>query len=142
MNTRKKAHLARDDDKYSHTNAKDKEQDQKEGAEDSQDIGSDGTAQTTRSKRGRTQMNKLVVQRIHGVKQSVKFNEYGQPVGEKASELQSFIGVLAREKVNINYNSWKQVPNEVKNMIWESVNVSNMILSYVMHFFLFFYLFT
>ena len=87
-------------------------------------------------------MNKLVVQRVQGVKQSVKFNEYGQPVGQKASELQSFIGVLAREKVNINYHSWKQVPNEVKNMIWESVNVSNMKLSYVMHFFLFCYLYT
>ncbi|XP_042373414.1 uncharacterized protein LOC121967329 [Zingiber officinale] len=87
-------------------------------------AGSNGTTHTTRSKRVRTQMNKLVVQRVQGVKQSVKFNEYGQPVGQKASELQSFIGVLARKKVNINYHSWKQVPNEVKNMIWESVNLT------------------
>ncbi|XP_074573663.1 uncharacterized protein LOC141830081 [Curcuma longa] len=93
-------------------------------AEDSQEVGSKGMTQTTRSKRGRTQMNKLAVQRVQGVKQSVRFNEYGQPVGQKASELQSFIGVLAREKVNINYHSWKQVPDEVKNMIWESVNLT------------------
>ncbi|XP_042397150.1 uncharacterized protein LOC121987418 [Zingiber officinale] len=38
--------------------------------------------------------------------------------------MQSYIGILAREKVRISYKSWKQVPSGVKDLIWESVNLS------------------
>ncbi|XP_073017558.1 uncharacterized protein [Primulina eburnea] len=38
--------------------------------------------------------------------------------------MQSYIGVLVREKVKISYQTWKMVPNDVKDLIWESVNLT------------------
>ena len=80
--------------------------------------------ETTRTSRGRTRLDKLVRQRAHGIRKDIKFNKFGQPIGDFASEMQSYIGILAQEKVRISYKSWKQVPSGVKDLIWESVNVS------------------
>lgn len=80
--------------------------------------------QSTRSTRGKVQLNKLFKRRARGIVQEVEFNKHGQPVGPVASEMQSYIGLLARKEVKISYKSWKQVPQEVKDNIWESVNLS------------------
>ncbi|XP_042455051.1 uncharacterized protein LOC122039416 [Zingiber officinale] len=73
--------------------------------------------------RGRTHLDKLAKQRIQGVRKDVAFNKLGQPIGEAAIAMQSYIGVLAREKVQISYKTWKYVPSDVKELIWESVNL-------------------
>ncbi|XP_073133553.1 uncharacterized protein [Henckelia pumila] len=80
--------------------------------------------ESTRTCRGRTHLDKLVRQRVHGIRKDVKFNKIGQPIGEFAGEMQSYIGVLVREKIKISYKTWKQVPNDVKELIWESVNLT------------------
>ena len=82
--------------------------------------------ETTRTSRGRTHLDKLTKQRVQGIRKEVRFNKLGQPVGGAAIAMQSYIGLLAREKVKISYKTWKQVPNEVKELIWESVNVSKL----------------
>lgn len=74
--------------------------------------------------RGITHMDRLVVQRGKGLKKDIRFNKNGVPIGSDAAEMKSYIGVLARGKVNINYKSWKHVPKQIKELIWESVNVS------------------
>lgn len=73
--------------------------------------------ETTRTYRGRTHMDKLARQRVQGIRKDVTFNKLGQPIGEAAVAMQSYIGVLAREKVRISYKNWKQVPSEVKELI-------------------------
>ncbi|XP_073147304.1 uncharacterized protein [Henckelia pumila] len=78
----------------------------------------------TRSSRGRTRLDKVIRQRVQGVRKDVMFNKIGQPIGEFAVEMQSFIGVLAREKIKISYKTWKQVPSDVKELIWESINLT------------------
>ncbi|XP_042432737.1 uncharacterized protein LOC122019324 [Zingiber officinale] len=80
--------------------------------------------ETTRTSRGRTHLDKLTKQRVQGIRKEVRFNKLGQPVGGAAIAMQSYIGLLAREKVKISYKTWKQVPNEVKELIWESVNLT------------------
>ncbi|XP_073124125.1 uncharacterized protein [Henckelia pumila] len=80
--------------------------------------------ETTRTSRGRTRLDKLVWQRVQGIRKDVRFNKIGQPIGEFAGEMQSYIGVLAREKIKISYKTWKQVPSDVKESIWESVNLT------------------
>ncbi|XP_073284694.1 uncharacterized protein [Primulina huaijiensis] len=55
--------------------------------------------ETTISSRGRTRLDRLVRQRVHGIRKNVRFNKLGQPVGEFAGEMQSYIGVLLRKKV-------------------------------------------
>ncbi|XP_073311198.1 uncharacterized protein [Primulina huaijiensis] len=86
-------------------------------------LGSTDT-ETTRTSRGRTHLDKLSRQRVQGIRKEVRFNLLGQPVGEAAAQMQSYIGVLAREKIKITYKTWKQVPSEVKELIWESVNLT------------------
>ncbi|XP_019158302.1 PREDICTED: uncharacterized protein LOC109155026 isoform X2 [Ipomoea nil] len=79
---------------------------------------------STRSTRGRTQMHKLDMQRVQGVKKEVQFNALVQPIGKSATELQSYIHVLAREKVKLNFKTWKHVPQDIKDKIWNAVNLS------------------
>ncbi|XP_073051647.1 uncharacterized protein [Primulina eburnea] len=38
--------------------------------------------------------------------------------------MQSYIGVLSREKIRISYKNWKRVPTDVKELIWESFNLT------------------
>ncbi|XP_073123545.1 uncharacterized protein [Henckelia pumila] len=84
------------------------------------------TTDTKRKKtsRGRTHLDKLARRRVQGIRKMVRLNKLGQPVGDVAAEMQSYIGVLAREKVKISYKTWKQVPSAVKELIWESVNLT------------------
>lgn len=82
------------------------------------------STQSTRSKRGRTQMHCLSMQRGQGIKIDVKFNENWQPVEQAGTQMQSYIGVLVRERLKITYEDWDSVPTEEKELIWESVNVS------------------
>ena len=68
-------------------------------------------------KRGPMTMHRIVRRKILGIKHQVCFNVKGEPYGEVASEMQSYIGVLARTKCPIWYESWKAVPTEKKNKI-------------------------
>ena len=56
-------------------------------------------------------------------KLTLTFNAKGEPYGDEAGEMQSYIGVLARTKVPIWHDSWKQVPEQTKNNIWDYVQV-------------------
>ena len=68
-------------------------------------------------------MSYLAVARMQSKKKSVQLNVYGQPIGKNSKSLQSYIGVLVREKVKITYDNWKKVPIEVKDSIWTAVLV-------------------
>lgn len=74
-------------------------------------------------KRGCVTMHRIVGRKINGKKITVLFNKKGQPYGAAANEMQSYIGVLARTKAPIWRPTWKQVPADRKNKIWECVKV-------------------
>lgn len=74
-------------------------------------------------KRGCVTMHRIVRRKINGQKPTVLFNEKGEPYGDVASEMQSYIGVLARTKAPIWHDTWKQVPEAIKTKIWECVQV-------------------
>ncbi|XP_057777763.1 uncharacterized protein LOC130996270 [Salvia miltiorrhiza] len=82
------------------------------------------TVASSKSKRGKICLNGVAQRRAKGIKHVVEFNKYGQPVGKVAAEMQSYIGLLTREHVKINIKTWKQVPDDVKEVIWESVTSS------------------
>ena len=65
------------------------------------------------NKRLKTRNGKIVVQ----------YNEMGVPAGEEATELASFLGVLARTSVSILYSDWSKVPPETNERLWKSVLV-------------------
>lgn len=74
-------------------------------------------------KRGPVTMHKIIRRKMLGERHLVSFNEKGQPYGKAATEMESYIGVLARSKVPICYASWLIVPTERKNKIWKCVEV-------------------
>lgn len=74
-------------------------------------------------KRGAVTMHRIVRRKILSIKLPVTFNAKGEPYGKAAAEMQSYIGVLARTKAPIWYDSWLRVPKERKNKIWDCVQV-------------------
>ncbi|VFQ62669.1 unnamed protein product [Cuscuta campestris] len=68
-------------------------------------------------------MHRVVKRKINGQKPTVLFNDKGQPYDVAAAEMQSYIGVLARTKAPIWFDTWRQVPVTIKNKIWKSVTL-------------------
>ncbi|KAA0063971.1 transposase [Cucumis melo var. makuwa] len=70
---------------------------------------------------GPTGMFEIVRVSCDGHKRVVEYNELGQPIGESATKLKSFIGTTVRVHVPISYQSWKDVPTELKDKIYELI---------------------
>lgn len=51
----------------------------------------------------------------------VEYNDYGIPVGEGATELKSYIGVVVRDNVSIFYDNWRHVPLEIEEKLWDHI---------------------
>ena len=54
----------------------------------------------------------------------VDYNKLGQLIGQNAMKLKSFIGTTVRFHVPITYPSWNAVPKEMKNTIFELIEVT------------------
>ena len=48
------------------------------------------------------------------MKVNVRYNKYGQPIGETSVGLSSFFGTLVREVVPVNVESWKKLSTRQK----------------------------
>ena len=69
-------------------------------------------------------MKKLIKKKkSDAVKETIKYNQWGQALGEEGNHLASMVGSLARKTVPINIDNWAQVPDKKKNKIWETVLV-------------------
>ena len=65
----------------------------------------------------------IIKNQSRGVKPVIKHNLDGIYVGQASLHLTSFLGVLARTMVLIRYNSWRDVPIQVKNNLWDTIEV-------------------
>ncbi|KAL4026760.1 hypothetical protein IC575_015201 [Cucumis melo] len=74
--------------------------------------------------RGPTTMSELALLRNSGQKLSIQFNEHGKLVGATSKKMQSYIGVCVQQQIPITYNSWKEVPNELKDKIYDCILMS------------------
>lgn len=85
------------------------------------------TSTTTTSdgakRRGMNTMPRVVKRKIKGIKPVVEYNTKGQPHGQAAKEMQSYIGVLARTRVPIEDIRWPEVDKNIKMQLWEAVEV-------------------
>ena len=66
-------------------------------------------------------MPTVIRKKIHGFRSTVAVNRRGQLVDLTAVDLQSYVGVLARQGVPITITTWHKVFNELKNKIWEQI---------------------
>ncbi|KAL0540272.1 hypothetical protein IC582_024506 [Cucumis melo] len=73
---------------------------------------------------GPTTMSELALVRNSRQKLPIQFNEHGQPVEATSKKMQSYIGVCVRQQIPITYNSWKEVPNELKDTIYDCISMS------------------
>ncbi|KAL4017141.1 hypothetical protein IC575_024816 [Cucumis melo] len=78
-----------------------------------------------------TTMSELALVRNSRQKLSIQFNEHGQPVGATSKKMQSYIGVCVRQQIPITYNSWKEVPNELKDKIYDCISFPSKIYSHI-----------
>lgn len=72
--------------------------------------------------RGPTKMQTIAVE--PELKLNIRFNEYGQPIGETSVGLASFLGSLVREVVPVNIETWKKLSTRHKEVLWHSIQVS------------------
>ncbi|KAL0551859.1 hypothetical protein IC582_010948 [Cucumis melo] len=70
-----------------------------------------------------TTMSELASVRNSRQKLLIQFNEHGQPVGATYKKMQSYIVVCVRQQIPITYNFWKEVPNELKDKIYDCIYI-------------------
>nr|XP_011464800.1 PREDICTED: uncharacterized protein LOC105351605 [Fragaria vesca subsp. vesca] len=66
-------------------------------------------------------MARVTKRLIRGIQLPIECDDHGTPVGPNAKDMQSYIGVLARTTVPIIFDDWRNVDDEYKDKIWESI---------------------
>ena len=58
-------------------------------------------------------------------REKIDIDNYGSPVGKNGSKVATKIGKLVRNHVPISYPSWKKVPPNYKEDVWNQLEVSS-----------------
>ncbi|BBN69498.1 hypothetical protein Prudu_978S000100 [Prunus dulcis] len=66
----------------------------------------------------------LVERKLQKLRPIVEYNKRGKGIGQAHSEMQSYIGVLARSRVPLVDMKWAQIPKDIKEQIWEAVDIA------------------
>ncbi|KAI5327385.1 hypothetical protein L3X38_026781 [Prunus dulcis] len=87
------------------------------------------TSQTTisddsKSGRGMSTIPRVVKRKLQKLRPIVEYNKRGKGIGQAHSEMQSYIGVLARSRVPLVDMKWSQIPKDIKEQIWEAVDMA------------------
>ncbi|KAI5312692.1 hypothetical protein L3X38_041866 [Prunus dulcis] len=80
--------------------------------------------EVTKSTRGVNTMSYVVRRKIQKIKLVVEYNKSGIPHGKAAIEMQSYSGILARTRVLLVDKKWTQLPKDLKEHIWEAVQIA------------------
>ncbi|KAL5820774.1 hypothetical protein ACOSQ3_022656 [Xanthoceras sorbifolium] len=72
-----------------------------------------------RKGRGPNQINFNKIAKAKEV--GVTFNELGQPLGDSSIALSTCIGTITTQMIPITYSSWPEVPDVVKDSVWETM---------------------
>ncbi|XP_073153042.1 uncharacterized protein [Henckelia pumila] len=74
-------------------------------------------------KRGPTLMAKVSTAARWGKKTKIDYDDMGRPAyNANGRALQSYIGSIARSMVPINIKSWPDVPENIKQKVWEEIS--------------------
>ncbi|KAI5351557.1 hypothetical protein L3X38_004448 [Prunus dulcis] len=92
----------------------------------SKDSGSkkNGGKELGMSGRGMSTMPRVVKRKLQKLRPIVEYNKRGKGIGQAHSEMQSYIGVLARSRVPLVDMKWAQIPKDIKEQIWEAVDIA------------------
>ena len=79
-----------------------------------------------RKGRGVTKLSRLIVRHSgeNAERLPIEFDNDCNPVGEFAAQFVTYIGVVARRRIDILIDDWRSVPEEVKNDCMAEIAVS------------------
>ncbi|CAL8133376.1 unnamed protein product [Prunus armeniaca] len=80
--------------------------------------------EVTKSTCGINTMSRVVKRKIQKIKPMVEYNRSGISHGKAAIEMQSYIGVFTRTRVPLVDKKWTQLPKDLKEQIWEAVQMA------------------
>ena len=78
---------------------------------------------TKRRCRGIPRNYMIIKNQSRGVKLVIKYNPDDSYVGQASVHLTSFLCILARTMLPIRYYSWRDVLIQVKNNLWDTIEV-------------------
>ncbi|CAL9025015.1 unnamed protein product [Prunus brigantina] len=78
----------------------------------------------SKSGRGISTMPRVVKRKYQKIKPVVEYNKRGKGCGPAHTEMQSYIGVLARSRVPLVDKKWAEIPKDIKEQIWEAVDMA------------------
>ncbi|TXG54041.1 hypothetical protein EZV62_019297 [Acer yangbiense] len=68
--------------------------------------------------------NRIDFNKIAKAKESgIEFNNLGQPIGKPSVPLSTSYGTVATQLIPVTYESWPEVPEILKNSVWETTKV-------------------
>ncbi|KAG5028732.1 hypothetical protein JHK82_012332 [Glycine max] len=86
------------------------------------EIPSDGTSRKTRQA---TRLRRLTARTLDQPRAIVSVNPAtGRGSGPHKDKFHSYLGVVARDKIPIVHSTWNDVPETLKNMIWDGIFVN------------------
>ncbi|CAL2271934.1 unnamed protein product [Prunus armeniaca] len=81
-------------------------------------------SEDSKSGRGMSTMPRVVKRKLQKIKPIVEYNKRGKGCGPAHTEMQSYIGVLARSRVLLVDKKWAEIPKDIKAQIWEAVDMA------------------
>ncbi|CAL2267160.1 unnamed protein product [Prunus armeniaca] len=81
-------------------------------------------SEDSKSGRGMSTMPRVVKRKLQKIKPVVEYNKRGKGCGPAHTEMQSYIGVLAGSRVPLVDKKWAEIPNDIKEQIWEAVDMA------------------
>lgn len=81
------------------------------------------TATTSQRKRRRGPTKMKHIAKDPTERQHVDFTDMGDPCGPGSVLLSSYLGPLVREHVPVIIDNWRQVSEEIKTVLWKSIEV-------------------
>ncbi|KAG5076363.1 hypothetical protein JHK82_055058 [Glycine max] len=83
------------------------------------EIPSDGTSRKTRQT---TRLRRLTARTLDQPRATISVNPTtGRGSGPHKDKFHSYLGVVARDKIPILHSTWNDVPETLKNMIWDDI---------------------
>ncbi|XP_048494996.1 uncharacterized protein LOC125494982 [Beta vulgaris subsp. vulgaris] len=92
-----------------------------ENATSETEYDDDGNRAEHEDRRGRTVCATVGKAIQEGRKIPLEWNRRKVPCGDHRMTFCTYLGVLVRERVDINYLRWGDVPKELKNSLYESI---------------------
>ena len=86
--------------------------------------------------RGTILKPEIAKNRSKRIKLKIEYNSLGSHIGENLVELSSYLGTITRTHVPIIIESWRKVPKETKEKLWDLILINlsiALIYNYCIH---------